>query len=167
MVKKMLIWLVVVVLALVVLGLAAGQLGLLQGQPPTDLGVKDGRLKAPSTRPNSVSSQAALFAGHPMQQAAMIAPLPLAGDAATAMARLQAVVASQPGAVVVDQRGDYLYARFTTRLMHFVDDVEFWADPVAGVIQVRSASRLGHSDQGANRARIERIRALLAGAKAP
>ena len=161
------IWLVVALLALVVLSLAAGQLGLWQGQPPTDLGVKDGRLKAPSTRPNSVSSQATLFAGHPMQQAAMIAPLPLAGDAATAMARLQAVVASQPGAVVVDQRGDYLYARFTSRLMHFVDDVEFWADPAAGVIQVRSASRLGHGDQGANRARIERIRALLAGAKTP
>lgn len=165
--KKMLTWLVVALVALAVLGVAAGQLGFLQGQPPTDLGVKDGRLKAPSTRPNSVSSQAALFAGHPMQQAAMIAPLPLAGDVASAMARLRAVVASQPGAVLVDQRGDYLYARFTTRLMHFVDDVEFWADPAAGVIQVRSASRLGHGDQGANRARIERIRMQLAGARTP
>ena len=165
--KKMLTWLVVALVALAALGVAAGQLGFLQGQPPTDLGVKDGRLKAPSTRPNSVSSQAALFAGHPMQQAAMIAPLPLAGDVASAMARLRAVVASQPGAVLVDQRGDYLYARFTTRLMHFVDDVEFWADPAAGVIQVRSASRLGHGDQGANRARIERIRMQLAGARTP
>ena len=163
----MVLWLVVALLALGLLGLAAGQLGLLQSQPPTDLGVKDGRLKAPSTRPNSVSSQAALFAGHPMQQAALIAPLPLAGDVPSAMARLRAVLASQHSAVLVDQRADYLYARFTTRLMRYVDDVEFWADLAAGVIQVRSASRLGHGDQGANRRRIERIRALLADAKAP
>ena len=165
----MLVWLILAGLALAVLGLlalAAGQMGWLQGQPPTDLGVKDGRLKAPSTRPNSVASQAALFAGHPMQQAAMIAPLPLAGEGVASMARLRAMVASQPGVVVVEQRGDYLYARFTSRLMHYVDDVEFWVDPAAGVIQVRSASRLGESDMGVNRARIERIRALLAGAKA-
>jgi len=42
--------------------------------------------------------------------------------------------------------------------MGFIDDVEFWQDPVAGVIQVRSASRLGQSDLGVNRRRIEEIR---------
>jgi uncharacterized protein (DUF1499 family) len=151
-----------VVVALALLLLAAGPLGWLQGQPPTDLGVRMGRLTAPSTRPNSVSSQAALFAGHPMQQAAMIAPLPLVGDAAAAMLRLRGVVQALPGAALVEQRDDYLYVRFTSRWMGFVDDVEFWADPVAGVIQLRSASRLGESDMGVNRARIEQIRALLA-----
>ena len=48
--------------------------------------------------------------------------------------------------------------------LRFVDDVEFWVDPAAGVIQVRSSSRLGRKDLGVNRARVERIRAAWAGA---
>ena len=63
-----------------------------------------------------------------------------------------------PGAMVVSQRPDYLYATFTSRLMKYTDDVEFWFDPAAGVVQVRSASRLGHGDMGANRKRIEALR---------
>ncbi|HEY9596037.1 MAG TPA: DUF1499 domain-containing protein, partial [Cyanophyceae cyanobacterium] len=43
--------------------------------------------------------------------------------------------------------------------MGFVDDVEFFLDDNANVIQVRSASRLGESDLGVNRKRIETIRA--------
>jgi uncharacterized protein (DUF1499 family) len=46
--------------------------------------------------------------------------------------------------------------------MRYTDDVEFWFDPAAQVVQVRSASRLGYSDRGANRARIEALRARLA-----
>lgn len=151
---------VVVVLALALL--VAGRLGALQGRAPTDLGVHDGRLKAPSRTENSVSSQAALHAGHPMQAYADIAPLPLQGSPAEAIARLRAVVESLPGATVVAQRDDYLYVQFSTRWLGFVDDAEFWADPAAGVIQVRSASRLGRKDFGVNRQRIERIRARLA-----
>lgn len=162
MLQKILIGSAALIIAVALALLSAGPLGWLQGQAPTDLGVRDGRLKPPSTRPNSVSSQAALFVGHPRQQAAMIAPLPLAGDAAAAMLRLRSVVQGLPGAALVEQRDDYLYARFTSRWMGFVDDVEFWADPVAGVIQLRSASRLGEGDMGVNRDRIERIRALLA-----
>jgi uncharacterized protein (DUF1499 family) len=41
--------------------------------------------------------------------------------------------------------------------MKYVDDAEFWFDPAAGVIQVRSASSLGSSDLGVNRERIEFI----------
>jgi len=47
--------------------------------------------------------------------------------------------------------------------MRFVDDTEFWFDPAAGVIHVRSASRVGSKDFGVNRARIEAIRARLNG----
>ena len=148
-----------------VLALAGGRLGWWQGQPPSDLGVKDGRLKAPSKTPNSVSSQALLHPGHVMQQAAMILPLALNGDAAATQAKLVQVIAAMPGAQVVDQRPDYLYARFSSRLMGYVDDVEFWADPAEGVIQVRSASRLGRKDFEVNRQRIEAIRVALAAAR--
>jgi uncharacterized protein (DUF1499 family) len=154
-------WLLWVVVALVLLGIAAGQLGLLRGQLPGDLGVKDGKLKAPSLTPNSVSSQADLWPGHPQQAAARIAPLAVTGEPAAAMARLKAAVASTPGAVVVKAEGDYLYAQYTTPLMHYTDDVEFWFDRAAGVVQLRSASRLGEGDLGANRQRIEALRARL------
>lgn len=141
--------------------LAAGQIGLFTGSPPDDLGVRDGKLKAPSTTPNSVSSQAALWPGHPMQQQAQIAPLPLRGSPGEALTRLRLVVQAMPGSQIVLQRADYLQVRFTTRWLHFVDDAEFWVDPAQQVIQVRSASRLGQSDLGVNRARIEHIRRAL------
>jgi uncharacterized protein (DUF1499 family) len=60
--------------------------------------------------------------------------------------------------VLVEQRKDYLYAQSSTSVLKFTDDVEFWLDPAAGVIHMRSASRLGHSDFGANRKRLEDIR---------
>ena len=150
-----------VVSGLVVVALGAGQAGLLAGNPPTDLGVTVGRLKAPSMTDNSVSSQAGLWNGHPMQRSAMIAPLPLRVTPAEAITRLRGVVEAMPGANVVTQRDDYLYVRFSTRWMGYVDDAEFWADPANKAIQVRSASRLGASDLGLNRARIERIRTAL------
>lgn len=151
----------VVVAAVAVAVLAAGQIGLFAGTPPADLGVRDGRLKAPSTTANSVSSQAMLWEGHPMQQMAQIAPLPLRGAPGEALTRLRLVVQAMPGSEVVLQRADYLYVRFSTRWLGFVDDAEFWVDPAQRVIQVRSASRLGASDLGVNRARIERIRTAL------
>lgn len=152
---------VLVLVAAAVLLVVIGQMGLFSGRPPQGLGVTDGRLKRPSYTPNSVSSQASLWAGHPQAAAAQIDPLPLKGTAAEAMGRLRAAVESLPGARVVEQRDDYLRAQFTTRLMKYVDDAEFWLDPAAGVIQVRSASRVGRKDFGVNRARIEALRQRL------
>lgn len=152
-------------LALVtLLTLGVGQAGLLQGSAPATLGVQGGRLAPPADTPNSVSSQADLWPGHPQAAAARIDPLPARGDAATTMARLRDVVAAMPGAEVVEARADYVYARFTTRWLRFVDDAEFWFDPAAGVVQLRSASRVGRSDLGVNRARIEALRAAWAAA---
>jgi uncharacterized protein (DUF1499 family) len=152
-------WLLIAVAALVVAAIVAGRLGLLQGSAPQDLGVHDGRLKPPARKPNSVSSQAALYPDHPRHVAAQIAPLRYAGDATAAMARLAALVEATAGARIVKSEPGYLYATFTTPLMRFVDDVEFWLDPAGGAIQLRSASRIGYSDRGANRARIEALRA--------
>jgi uncharacterized protein (DUF1499 family) len=82
------------------------------------------------------------------------------------MRRLATLVAAMPGATVVAARDDYLYVQFETRWLRFVDDTEFALQPDAGsgagVIHVRSASRLGKGDFGVNRARIEAIRTRLA-----
>jgi len=150
-------------LVLAALVLLAGRLGALSGRMPTDLGVTKGRLKAPSDTPNSVSSQAGLWPGHAQRDRARIDPLLVRADRGDAMLRLQAVVAAMPGAKVVTVTPDYLYAQFTTPVLQFVDDVEFLRDAPAGVIHMRSASRLGYGDQGVNRARIEAVRARWGG----
>lgn len=139
----------------------AGQLGMLKGTQPSDLGVKDGRLKPPAHTPNSVSSQADLYPNHPQAQYAAIAPLDYQGDAKAAMAKLVGALQAQPGTVIVSQTDDYLYAQSTTQLLRFTDDVEFWLDATQQKIQVRSASRIGRKDFGVNRQRIEAIRAQL------
>lgn len=128
---------------------------LFAGTLPSNLGVHAGKLAPCPDSPNCVCSQAK-DATH------LIAPIAYDGEATAAMARLAQVVARQPGATLVTQRNDYVYATFQTPLMGFVDDGEFLADPVQHVIDVRSASRLGHSDFGVNRKRIEAVRAAFA-----
>jgi uncharacterized protein (DUF1499 family) len=147
--------------ALVVLGILAGRLGWLHGAPPSNPGVRDGRLKPPSDRPNSVSSQADLHPGHPRLAYARIDPLPLVGSPEATLNQIATIVAAMPGARIVRREPDYLYAVVETRLMRYHDDVEFWADPVGRVVQVRSASRVGYSDRGVNRQRVEAIRRAL------
>lgn len=156
-------WLVSIIVLLAVAAVLAGQLGLLQGTAPADLGVRDGRLKPPSPTENSVSSQAALYPDHPQRNYADIAPLPVTGAGPDTLARIKVIVEGMYGAKVVKSEPDYLYAQFTTRLMKYVDDVEFWFDPANRVIQVRSASRVGRGDFGVNRRRIETVWAGLAG----
>ena len=163
----MLKWLLIGVVVLVLVAVLAGQAGLLRGTPPDNLGLCDGKLQPPSKTPNSVSSQTDLWPGHPQAEYARIAPLVLAlvgegpGDGPATMARIQALVQATPGATVVKAESDYLYATFNTRVLKYTDDVEFWFDAAHGVVQLRSASRLGRKDLGANRARIEAIRAQL------
>lgn len=158
-----LLLLIIVVLALLLL--MAGQFGMLRGKQPQNLGVTEGKLKAPSKTENSVSSQAALHAGHPMQTYAAIAPLTYTGDAAAAWTRLEAALATLPRTVIVtnsaDAYGRYLYAQSSTLLLRFTDDVEFLQDDTSKVIHVRSSSRLGRKDFGVNRKRIEAIRAAF------
>ena len=155
-------WIVIAVVIAAVAAVVAGQLGFLRGTAPADLGVRDGRLKPPSATENSVSSQAALYPDHPQRNYADIAPLALRGDGPATVAKIKAIVEGMDGATVIRSDPGYLYAQFTTRLMKYVDDVEFWFDPASQVVQVRSASRVGRGDFGVNRKRIEAVRAALA-----
>lgn len=122
------------------------------GSLPNNLGVADGRFNACPDKPNCVNSQAS-------DDEHRIAPLPLPkGDA---LATLKKVIEAQPRTAIVSQSDNYLHVTFTSALMRFVDDVEFFVTPQH--IEVRSASRLGHSDLGVNRERVETLRnALLA-----
>ncbi|HWU69007.1 MAG TPA: DUF1499 domain-containing protein [Stenotrophobium sp.] len=126
------------------------------GSRPQRLGVVSGRFSAPTTgKPNWVSSMAdAADRGH------YIAPLPMAGTASQSMAKLRQVLDGLPRVRVVSATSDYLHAEFSSALMGYVDDVEFYCDGER--LQVRSSSRLGYSDLGANRKRVESLRAALA-----
>ena len=133
-------------------------MGLFSGTRPDNLGVRDARLAPPKRTPNNVNSQIDRHA----DAEHYIDPLRYSGDARQAWAALRRVVDGMPRVKVVKSEANYLYAEFSSRLMGFVDDTEFYLDQKAGVIQVRSASRLGRSDFGVNRERIESIRAKLA-----
>ena len=156
---KILRLVVLLVVAVPTLVVVAGQLGAFRGTRPEGLGVRGGQLMPPRDTPNSVSSQAPPDASRVLGYDPRIAPLRYTGDPAAAMQKLAALLASTPGCVVVTNLPGYIYAQATTRLLKFTDDLEFYLDASAGVIQVRSASRLGKGDLGTNRARIESLRA--------
>lgn len=115
---------------------------------PQNLGVKDGRLAPCRRTPNCVSSQA-----DPSDAEHYIAPLKGTIDA------VRNAVESLPRTTIVSATSNYLYAEFRSKLLGYVDDVEFFHD--GSVIQVRSASRLGRRDFAVNRKRIEQLRKMI------
>ncbi len=143
----------VVVVLLVLGGLIFGRVMLMFGGS-RPVGLVDGRLRSCPSSPNCVCSQDG-DATH------TIAALRFSDDPSTAWKRLEQVVRSLPRTRVVSADERYLHAEFSTAVLRFVDDVEFLLDASGGVIHVRSASRVGYSDLGANRKRIESIRAIF------
>jgi len=77
------------------------------------------------------------------------------------MPELRRAVESMTRATVIREEGNYIYAEYKSALMGYVDDVELLLDESARLVHVRSASRLGRSDFGVNRKRIEELRALI------
>jgi uncharacterized protein (DUF1499 family) len=124
------------------------------GTRPANLGLQNSKLAACPSTPNCVNSQTA-------DQSHAIVPLRYTSNPEKAFATLKQVIQAQPRTKIVAETENYLYAEFTSKLMGFVDDVEFYLDKPAGVIEVRSASRLGESDLGVNRQRVESIRMAL------
>jgi uncharacterized protein (DUF1499 family) len=159
--KKMLNVVLPALLLLPLLVLLCGQLGLLAGRAPEGLGVHGGKLKAPRSTSNSVSSQAHLYPTHPRHLQAQIEPFAYQGNGPAALKRLAAVVATLPRTRLVQQDTQYLYFECSTPWLKFTDDLEFWLDEGAKVIHVRSASRLGRRDFDVNRERVEEIRQLF------
>jgi uncharacterized protein (DUF1499 family) len=159
--KKLLRIAAVLVALIAPITATGGPVGLFSGTRPDNLGVHDGRLAPPKPTPNNVNSQVDRIA----DAEHYIEPLRYAGDARQAWAALRQVIDGMQRVKVVKSEASYLYAEFSSKLMGYVDDVEFYLDEKAGVIQVRSASRLGSSDFGVNRERIESIRAKLAQTK--
>ena len=133
-----------------VLGLAS--LGFIYyqiSQVPT-LGVSDGKLKPLGSFPNSVSTQAS-------QDSKRVEPLPMKSTVEDTMAAIKEACKSVSQTDILEERSDYLRVVFTTPVMKFHDDGEFWIDEQAQVVHFRSAARAGYSDGGNNRARYQKL----------
>ncbi len=147
-------WLLIAVGGVLALGLAAYIAMAIQSHKrPATLGLHHGQLRPCPASPNCVCSEAA----DRTDPEHGVAPIPLH---AGAWARLKQNITAQGG--VIDQDDDhYLHATFTSSLFRFVDDLELRLDRDAGVIHIRSASRVGRSDFGVNRQRVNHITATL------
>jgi uncharacterized protein (DUF1499 family) len=121
-------------------------------------GIVEGRLAPCPNKPNCVSSQAAAS-----DQRHYIEALSYRGEPAQARARLEQVIAGLKRARVVVREDHYWRAEFKSALWRFVDDVEFLFDDNARRIDIRSAARVGYSDFGVNRRRMEEIRRRFSG----
>ncbi len=117
-----------------------------------ELGLVLGQLRACPGTPNCVSSEAE-------SAAESVEPLSFSSNTEQAWSLARQAILEAGGRIVTEE-GGYLHAYFVTPLMRYVDDVELRLDKEAGQIHIRSASRTGRSDFGANRKRVQRIRAL-------
>lgn len=122
------------------------------GTRPNNLGVRGGMLSACPESPNCVSSSA-----DKENSQHAIAPIAYS-DSSNIMERLKMLLEAASNAEIISASDNYIHVEFVSSLMGFVDDVEFYIVPGQQVIHVRSASRLGKSDMGVNRQRIEMLR---------
>ncbi len=137
---------------LLFIGAVVLALGSHRVHPPG--GLELGRLRPCPGTANCVCSES----GTPPEHA--VAPFALAGAPEAAWVRLRAVII-EAGGHIERETDEYVWATFRTPVFRFVDDVELRLDHSAGLIQIRSASRVGHFDLGMNRRRVERLRSSV------
>ena len=121
---------------------------------PHNLGITDGKLSPCPDSPNCVSSQSS-------DKKHFIEPVRYEGTKRRAMERLIEVIQGMKRCRIITMDDHYIHAEFTSAFFRFVDDVEFYFDSKAKVIHMRSASRIGYSDFGVNRKRVEKLRSLF------
>ncbi|MGB5326424.1 MAG: DUF1499 domain-containing protein [Pseudomonadales bacterium] len=121
-----------------------------QNAQAPELGVVDGKLKPTGSKPNSVSSQTG-------DESKRVAALPLKASLDATRTAILAAINNYGGAEIVVDQPHYLYAVFTTPLMKYHDDAEFYIDTTASQVHFRSSSRAGYSDRGLNRQRYEAL----------
>jgi len=124
------------------------------GTRPTNLGVKNFRLAECPSTPNCVTSDTEEASHH-------VPVIQLAVSAEDAWRAVRSAVAALPRTKIVNETSDYIHAECSSAFFGFVDDLELHLRPAQASIAVRSAARLGHSDFGVNRKRVEELRSHL------
>lgn len=118
---------------------------------PANLGVTDGTLAPVPESPNAVSTQT-------QRAHAAMNPIVVPVELKDPIQAVATVVRQMPRSTIIQQDRNYLHAEFRSTIFRFVDDVEFFFDSASRTLHFRSASRVGHSDLGANRQRMEDFR---------
>ncbi len=134
---------------IIVMSILSTVLAACAGERPNNLGTQNGRLAPCPGSPNCVSSYAEDKKHH-------ITPLAFSDAPHSAFKRLKLVLEQRNDTTIITESPGYLRVEFHTTL--FVDDGEFLLDQQQPVIHVHSASRIGYSDLGKNRNRMEDIR---------
>jgi uncharacterized protein (DUF1499 family) len=134
--------------ALVIVVLSLGVIK--NNKTPNGLGVNNGKLAEISKKPNNVSSQT-------NEKEKYVEPLNFIDDLAKSKVKIINILNEYPGAKIIKNENNYIYAVFTTGTMKYKDDVEFYFDENSNVIHYRSSSRIGYSDMGLNRKRYNII----------
>ncbi|EAR07883.1 DUF1499 domain-containing protein [Reinekea blandensis] len=142
--------LLIIIAVLIVLAFAA--IYWQNAQVP-NLGVRDGKLAPLSSKPNNVSTQTDVAEKK-------VEPLPFKDTTENTMFAIKRAVEAYGGGEIKEETDTYLYVVFTTSLMKYHDDAEFWLDTDNQVVHFRSASRAGRSDLGLNRTRYETLTEL-------
>lgn len=124
------------------------------GNMPDTLGITNGKLSACPDKPNCVVS-------HNYDEQHLIDALSYNSELPAAYKKLLGSIAQMPGSKVITKNERYIHAEFTSRIMRYIDDVEFHFSEENKRIELRSASRVGHSDMGVNRERIETLRGIF------
>lgn len=118
------------------------------------LGIENGQLSPCRSTPNCVNSQVT-------DEKHYIEPILTTGTLLEIKNHILTILNESKNSKIIVTKGNYISAEFTSKWFHFVDDVEFYFPDTKSTemtIHVRSASRVGHSDFGVNRKRIEQIR---------
>lgn len=149
-------WWIIVAVPLVLGGGATAQLFRLAKQSQkmeARSSLIEGRFKPCPSSPNCRNSM-----GDPSDEGHYIAPFKYSVDRAQARQKIEEVIRAEKRTTIITNDPDHIHAEFKTAFIGFVDDVEIFMPADEALIHVRSASRVGHSDLGANRKRLEALR---------
>ena len=124
---------------------------LFSGCSTPEVGLEKNGLRACPDKPNCVTSLGG-------DDAHSVAPILYLTNKEAAREKIKKILSDMDRTSVITDQADYLHVVFTSKVMRFKDDVEFWFPEKGNSIHIRSASRLGYSDLGVNRKRVEEIR---------
>ncbi len=128
--------------------------GIFSGKRPDNLGVKEGRLSPCPDKPNCVCSQQTEL----RLKSETTAPLPFINSCENTLSIIKAYAREQIDWNIITETENYLHIECKSAFFGFIDDLEIYCDETEKMTQVRSASRLGYSDLGVNKIRIEKLR---------
>jgi uncharacterized protein (DUF1499 family) len=137
-------------IVLIILGIIVCLMFIKNNTMPRNLGVNNGKLAKMPSSPNAVSSQA-------KNEEKQVAPLLYIEDKSKSKLKIESIIGEYQSAEIITNTENYIHVVFSTSKMRFKDDVEFYFDDENKVVHYRSASRIGYSDMGMNRARYDEV----------